>query len=98
MKEFLFLRVNLSCLNQAAKKMKTLKFKTNINCTTCMFTAKPYLDKIHNVMGWEVDINDPEKVLTVKGDHVDTKNVIDMVQQAGYKAEEKKGMLGKIFG
>lgn len=78
--------------------MKTRKFKTNINCGNCLATAKPYLDKIKNVQGWEVDTNDPEKILTVKGDNVETANVIEMVQQAGYKAEEKKGLLGKIFG
>ena len=78
--------------------MKTLKFKTNINCTTCLFTAKPFLDKVPSIMGWEVDLKDPEKTLTVKGNNVDPENVIDMVQQAGYKAEEKKGFLGKLFG
>jgi copper chaperone len=78
--------------------MKTLKFKTNINCGNCLFTAKPFLDKIKNVRGWNVDINDPEKILTVEGDHVEAENVVEMVQMAGYKAEEKKSLLGKLFG
>jgi copper chaperone len=78
--------------------MKTLKFKTNINCGSCLATAKPYLDKIKHVQGWEVDTKDPEKILTVKGKDLDAANIIDMVQQAGYKAEEKKSLLGKFFG
>lgn len=78
--------------------MKTLKFKTNINCASCMATAKPFLDRIQNVADWEVDTKDPEKILTVKGDHIEAGNVIELVQQAGYKAEEKKGLLGKLFG
>ncbi len=78
--------------------MKTLKFKTNINCNNCVAAAKPFLDKIKNVQGWHVDITDPEKVLTVEGQNVEAANVEEMVQQAGYKAEAKKGLLGKLFG
>jgi len=77
--------------------MKTLKFKTNINCGNCLATAKPFLDKIKNVQGWHVEINEPEKILTVEGDHVEPENVVEMVQMAGYKAEQKKGLLGKLF-
>jgi copper chaperone len=78
--------------------MKTLKFKTNINCNSCVATAKPFLDKIKNVQGWNVDINDPEKILTVEGDNVEAENVQEMVEQAGYKAEAKKGFMDKLFG
>jgi copper chaperone len=77
--------------------MNTLKFKTNINCVSCMATAKPFLDKIQRVQSWEVDTKDPEKVLTVKGENIEAGNVIELVQQAGYKAEEKKGLLGRLF-
>ena len=78
--------------------MKTLKFKTNINCNNCVAAAKPFLDKIKNVQGWNVDTTDPEKILTVEGDKVETENVLEMVREAGYKAEPKKGLLGKLFG
>ena len=78
--------------------MKTLKFKTNINCGNCLATAKPFLDKIKNVQGWNVDTNDPEKILSVEGDNVEAENVVEMVQMAGYKAEQKKGLMDKLFG
>ena len=78
--------------------MKTQKFKTNINCNGCIANAKPFLDKIKHQQGWNVDINDPEKILTVEGDNVEAGNVIEMVEEAGYKAETKKGLLGKLFG
>ena len=78
--------------------MKTLKFKTNINCNGCLVNAKPYLDKIKHQKGWNVDINDPEKILTVEGDNVEAGNVIEMVEEAGYKAETKKGLMDKLFG
>lgn len=78
--------------------MKTLKFKTNINCNNCVAAAKPFLDKIKHQQGWHVDITNPDKVLTVEGDAVETANVVEMVQEAGYRAEPKKGLLGKLFG
>ena len=77
--------------------MKTLKFKTNINCNACVASAKPYLDAVKNVNGWEVDTNNPDKILTVKGQDISAENIIENVQKAGYKIEEKKGLLGGIF-
>jgi copper chaperone len=78
--------------------MKTQKFKTNINCNSCLFAVKPFLDKVKYIQGWEVDINDPDKTLTVKGDNVEKENVLEMVQMAGYQAEEKPGLMDKLFG
>ena len=78
--------------------MKTLKFKTNINCGGCIATAKPYLDTVTNLESWEVDTQNPDKILTVKGSDISAANVIANVQKAGYKIEEKKSVLGSLFG
>jgi copper chaperone len=78
--------------------MKTLKFKTNINCSACVAKVKPYLDTLDNIASWEVDTANPEKVLTVKGDDIKAGSVVEQVRQAGYKIEEKKSLLGSLFG
>ncbi|WP_026461981.1 heavy-metal-associated domain-containing protein [Adhaeribacter aquaticus] len=78
--------------------MKTLKFKTNINCGSCVANAKPYLDAVENVQNWEVDTTNPEKILTVKGENIKAEEVVETVKKAGYKIEEKKGLLGSLFG
>ncbi|KAA5549234.1 heavy-metal-associated domain-containing protein [Adhaeribacter rhizoryzae] len=78
--------------------MKTLKFKTNINCGGCIANAKPYLDSVENVQEWHVDTNNPDKILTVKGEAVSAEKVIENVKKAGYKIEEKKSLLGGLFG
>jgi copper chaperone len=70
--------------------MKTLKFKTNLNCSSCVAAVKPYLDAVKNVEGWEVDTKNPEKILTVKGDDIAADNIIQNVTKAGYTIEEKK--------
>jgi copper chaperone len=78
--------------------MKTLKFKTNINCSACVAKAKPFLDALQHVQSWEVDTANPEKILTVKGDGIKAEQVVESVKKAGYRIEEKKGLLGSLFG
>lgn len=77
--------------------MKTLKFKTNINCSGCVATAKPFLDTLPENTSWQVDTANPEKILTVKGDQISAAEVINKVQQAGFKIEEQKSLFGKLF-
>lgn len=77
--------------------MKTLKFKTNINCSNCVANAKPFLDSLPENTTWEVDTANPEKVLTVKGNQISAAEVVNKVQQAGYKIEEQKSLFGKLF-
>ena len=48
--------------------MKTLKFKTNIKCSGCVAKVTPYLNEALGEKTWEVDYNNPSKVLTVVGE------------------------------
>jgi copper chaperone CopZ len=69
--------------------METLKFRTNIKCSGCIATATPFLNKTAGEHNWEVDIQNPEKVLTVKTDNKDKEaEVIKSLQEAGYTAEK----------
>ncbi len=77
--------------------MKTLKFKTNINCGNCVATVKPFLDALPAGTEWNVDTTNPEKILTVKGETVAGPEVVNKVQQAGFKIEEQKSLFGKLF-
>ncbi|PSR57344.1 hypothetical protein AHMF7605_16890 [Adhaeribacter arboris] len=77
--------------------MKTLKFKTNINCSNCVATAKPYLDALPDDTNWNVDTTNPEKILTVQGEAVSAAEVVEKVKQAGFKIEEQKSLFGKLF-
>ncbi len=66
--------------------MNTIKFKTNINCGSCIKTVTPFLNKIFEIESWEVDTDNPDKILTVKGD-ITSEEVIEVLKEAGYKAE-----------
>jgi copper chaperone len=68
--------------------MKTLQFKTNIKCSGCVAKSTPFLNEAVGEDNWEVDVQNPEKVLTIATDaKVDEQAVIQAVEKAGFKAE-----------
>ncbi len=40
---------------------QTLKFKTNINCGSCVAAVKPHLDNATDIISWSVDTENPDK-------------------------------------
>lgn len=78
--------------------MKTLTFKTNIKCGNCVAAVKPYLDADPAIASWQVDTAQPDKPLTVQGEHLTAEHVQQLLAQAGYEAQEKKSLLGRLFG
>jgi len=66
--------------------METIKFKTNIKCAGCVAKVTPFLNDAVGEDKWEVDYNNPSKILTVEGDKDEAK-VIKALEKAGYKAE-----------
>lgn len=66
--------------------METIKFKTTIKCSGCVAKVTPFLDEALGEDNWEVDYNNPSKILTVVGEN-DKSKVIQAVEKAGYKAE-----------
>ncbi|HRO46608.1 MAG TPA: heavy-metal-associated domain-containing protein [Niabella sp.] len=67
--------------------MKTIQLKTNINCGGCVAKVTPSLNETVGAAGWEVDTQNPKKILTVTTDNLDEKEVIKAVEKAGFKAE-----------
>jgi copper chaperone len=67
--------------------MSTLKFKTNIKCNNCVAKVSQYLDENVNIKEWSVDLENPDRILTVSGEDITGNLVIDTVMKAGYKAE-----------
>jgi copper chaperone CopZ len=77
--------------------MKKAVYKTNINCGMCLSTVTPFLNKSEKINEWSVDLTSKDRLLTVKGENLDNNEVIELVQQAGFKAEKKNYLLGKLF-
>lgn len=71
--------------------MKILHFKTNINCSGCVATVRPFLDKEESINNWQVDTAGKDKMLRVSGPNLDPQRVKSLVERAGFKAEVIEG-------
>ncbi|GAB4328506.1 MAG: hypothetical protein OHK0038_02350 [Flammeovirgaceae bacterium] len=67
--------------------MEVFKFKSNIKCGGCVATITPYLNQVQGIEKWEVDIQNPQKILTVQGNGVTEKTIVELLKKAGYTAE-----------
>lgn len=67
--------------------MNTLKFKTTINCGGCVRAVTGPLNDEAEITNWQVDTDNPDKILTVQGDDVRPEQVIRAVQEAGFEIE-----------
>jgi copper chaperone len=70
--------------------MKQYQFKTNINCSGCIAKITPYLEANNEIKSWNVDTNNPNKVLTVETDNLTDEMVETIVKNAGFNAEKVK--------
>lgn len=66
--------------------MQTLKFKTNINCGSCIKAVTPALNGEKAIQSWQVDTADTDKILTVATD-LSSAQVQALVEEAGFKAQ-----------
>ena len=66
--------------------MKTLKFKTSINCNGCIIKAGNVLN-VPEIDSWNVDVADPDKILTVTSETLSQEEIIKKLKLIGYKAE-----------
>lgn len=62
-------------------------FKTNIHCSGCVAAVTPFLNASEDIKNWDVDIQSPQKILTVETDKLSSDKVKEIVEKAGYKAE-----------
>ena len=66
----------------------TVRFKTSLKCGGCVAKITPLLNSMRNVAEWSVDLNTPERLLTVTLKDGDTSPVHKAVTGAGFKIEE----------
>lgn len=68
--------------------MEIVQFKTNIKCSGCVATVTPALNKVVGEDQWKVNLESPDKVLTVSAEQVTADDIKKALEQVGYKAEE----------
>jgi copper chaperone len=67
--------------------MSTKTFKTNIHCSGCLAKATPFLDRTAGEDNWDLDLQNPDKILTVISEDADPDKIELAVKEAGYVAE-----------
>ncbi|MBX2870795.1 MAG: heavy-metal-associated domain-containing protein [Saprospiraceae bacterium] len=67
--------------------MKEAKFKTTINCGNCVRAVTGFLADVKGISHWEVNTDDPNKVLVVQGEELDVQEVKAAVEDAGFDIE-----------
>lgn len=68
--------------------MKTIQFKTNINCGNCIKAVEPRLSKLSALNKWNVDTANPDKILTIESEADVTEEVMAAVKKAGFEIEK----------
>ena len=69
--------------------MSTLQFKSNIKCSGCAKTVKPFLDKVDGVTDWSVDFASQDKLLIVQTTSATEEEITSAVESAGYHLTKK---------
>ena len=66
----------------------TYTFKTNINCGGCIASVTPALNQLDEIESWSVDIENPDKILSVElEDEADPTSIVEAVSKAGFRIE-----------
>ncbi|MBS1606077.1 MAG: heavy metal transport/detoxification protein [Bacteroidetes bacterium] len=69
--------------------MKIQRFKTTIKCSGCVATVTPVLNEKLGKNNWEVDLQSPERVLTIaSAEDVSEMDIAAALEKIGFKAEK----------
>lgn len=63
-----------------------MKFKTNAKCGACEAAIRMKLNGVVPNNDWSLDLDSPNKVLTVNGD-VSAADIMEAVKDAGFRIE-----------
>ena len=67
--------------------MATLKFKTTINCGNCVRTVTPFLNELEGIKSWNVDTENPNKILSVETDSLEAEIIVETIEDLGFEVE-----------
>lgn len=66
--------------------MKKFTFTTNIQCRNCLAKVAPKLDEQPGIHAWQVDLQDPNRKLTVETESLNSEDIRKAVLKAGFIA------------
>ena len=66
----------------------TFEFKSNIKCSACVEKITNALNSNTEINTWNVNTNDPKKILTIESDNLNIENLKKNLEEIGYKIEQ----------
>ena len=69
--------------------METITFKTNMKCSGCVEKITPALNELAGENHWKVDLQNPDKTLTISSEHLQEERIKAAVEKAGFKLDKK---------
>ncbi|MBX7241558.1 MAG: hypothetical protein K1X92_07405 [Bacteroidia bacterium] len=67
----------------------TLVLKSNINCNNCVQKVTPFLNKESKIQEWVVDTQNPDKLITIKGEDLTFELIEKTLRPSGFKVEKQ---------
>lgn len=68
-----------------------IKFKTNLSCGGCVSKVQSDLDDKVGASNWNVDLTNPNKILSVQAEGITEEEVLSIIKNKGFKAEVFEG-------
>ena len=68
--------------------MSEARFKTTIQCNSCLSKVTPKLNEFLEEQSWSVDLESDDRILTVNDDNVSIDVVVSAVKSVGFEIEE----------
>lgn len=70
--------------------MEALTLKTDLHCSSCANTIEPILSGDPDIAEYDIDLQHPDKLITLKGININGQKIISEMRNAGYTAEISK--------
>ena len=72
---------------KAVSDSEAWHFRTSIMCNGCIAKVKPILDNAEGVESWSVNLDTPERVLTIVPNGIAEEELLTMLRGAGFTIE-----------
>jgi len=68
--------------------MDEIKLKTDLSCKHCIMKVEPILKNTEGVVAYSVDLDDPDRIVSISSEDADINSLIAEFKKAGYAAKK----------
>jgi len=68
--------------------MEKISLKTDLSCKHCVMKVEPVLKNQPGIVDYSIDLEHPDKLVTITSENADIKDIISKFNAVGYSAEK----------